>query len=112
MHLCNRCFQLFKTDEIFKRHQSDNLCFNLDLPNMEITLQTCIPANILKIFIESHGIGVLKLSSRYPSTNNNEPPSQSGFENFCREYQDQLYPDIEQISDDEEDEDKKKRRNK
>ncbi len=111
MHVCNRCFQLFKTDIIFKKHQDDKNCFDLELPSMQITLQTCIPVNILKLLIESNGIGVLKLKAQYPK-NNNEPPSQAGFENFCREYQDQLYPDIEEISgsDDEEDDKKKKKK--
>jgi len=94
MHLCNRCFQLFKTDIIFKKHQDEGNCFDLELPNMEITLQTCIPANILKLLIESNSIGVLKLRSTYPKNNNEE----QSFENFQRDYRDQLYPDIEEIS--------------
>jgi hypothetical protein len=112
VHCCNRCFQIFKTDELFKKHKSENLCFNLDLPNMHISLETCIPANILKLLIESQGIGVLKLTSTYPK-NNNEPPSQEGFDEFRSRYHDQLYPDIEQISsDDEEDDNKKKMKKK
>ena len=108
MHLCNRCFQLFKTDIIFKKHQDDKNCFDLELPSMEITLQTCIPANILKLLIESNSIGVLKLRSTYPKNNNEE----QSFENFQRDYRDQLYPDIEEISDDEEDDNKKKMKKK
>jgi lipoate-protein ligase A len=110
-HVCNSCYQLFESDEKFKQHQ-ENQCYQLDLPMMEITLKSTIPANILKLLLESNGITALSIKSKYPDFANihntprniGNPPSAEDFERFKAKYFEALYPkeqrepDIEEIS--------------
>jgi hypothetical protein len=111
MHCCNSCFQLIESDEKFKQHQ-ENQCYQLDLPMMEISLKSTIPANILKLLLKSNGISCLSVKSKYPDFANihdvprdtGNPPSAEDFERFKAKYFEALYPkeqrapDIEEIS--------------
>ena len=111
MHCCNSCYQLIENNS-WKQHQ-ENQCYELQLPMMEISLKSTIPANILKLLLESNGISALSVKSKYPDFANihntprdigNPPPSAEDFKQFKAKYFEALYPkeprepDIEEIS--------------